>query len=99
MTCAKKQVKCAIETPRGDVFYGDNSVKNPQETCPREPGEDYTKCKTICNQPGHAEEMALRAAEGYDLTGARATISGIDHLCKSCQKQLYAAGVKEFYLS
>lgn len=100
MTCAKKVVKCVIETPKGDYFYGDNSVRNPQDVCPREEGEDYTKCKTICDQPGHAEEMALKAARdaGVDVSGGRVFISGIDHYCKSCQRKLYAAGIKELNL-
>lgn len=98
MTCAKRQVTCLIELPNGDTFYGDNSVRNPQEVCPREEGEGYEKCITICDQPGHAEVMALKAAEGHDLTGGRAIVGGIDNICKNCQLKLYAAGIRDFSL-
>lgn len=93
MTCAKKIVTCIIKTPNGKEFVGRNDCGNPQVQCPRLPGEDYAKCKEICDQPGHAEEMALEAARGVNLVGATAYLSGIDHYCKRCQKQLFAAGV------
>jgi len=96
MTCAKKQVKCVIQTLDGHVFEGMNDCLKPQKRCPRGPGEDYTKCKTICDQPGHAEEIAIEAANeaGADLTGATAFLSGIDNFCKSCQRKLYKIGVR-----
>lgn len=93
MTCAKKVVTCTIKSADGRMFQGENACGNPQKTCPRLPGEGYAKCKEICQQSGHAEEMALKAAKGHDLTGAVVYIHGIDHYCKSCQQQLFAAGV------
>lgn len=97
MTCAKKIVKCTIITENGLIFSGDNSCVNPQTTCPRLPDEGYEKCKSICLQNGHAEEMALLAAGENNLYGATAYMSGTTHFCESCQKQLFDAGVK--YLS
>lgn len=94
MTCAKKIVRCIIVAESGDVFYGDNSCDTPQVSCPRSKDEDYTKCKTICNQPGHAEEMALRAAGNHNLKGAIAYMQGTTHFCENCQKQLFDAGIK-----
>ena len=82
----------------GDVFYGQNSCDNPQTVCPRTPGEGYEKCKTICQQQGHAETMALaRAAEharGLDVVQGATAYCTHSHFCKDCQIALFAAGVK-----
>lgn len=95
MTCAKKVVICQILTKDGQVFTGRNDCNNPQPLCPREAGEGYEKCKTICDQPGHAEEVALEQAQlaGANLGGAVAYIGGIGHYCKNCQIKLFDAGV------
>jgi deoxycytidylate deaminase len=99
MTCAKKKVRCFIVTEDAkNIFYGTNHCDTPVMVCPRTEGEGYEKCKSICNQKGHAEEMALAEAEGFDLTGATAYIEGIGHYCKSCQIKLFAAGVENLRL-
>lgn len=97
MTCAKKHVCCYI-VHKGKTYVGTNKVNKPQKTCPRGPNEGYKKCTTICDQPGHAEEMALKAAEGVDLTGAVAYLSGIGYYCKSCQEKLFNAGIESLRL-
>jgi hypothetical protein len=47
MTCAKRTVTCRIENyhPSGELEWveGSNYCENPQQVCPRLPGEDYTK--------------------------------------------------------
>jgi deoxycytidylate deaminase len=94
MTCAKKQVHCTIHTAMGAV-YGNNDCANPQPVCPREPGEGYEKCKSICQQAGHAEEMALLHAKqrDFDVKGATAVLYGHSHYCRKCQEALFDAGV------
>lgn len=96
MTCAKTVVKCEIVCLNGKSYFGYNDCANEQKVCPRGPGEGYEKCKSICQQQGHAEEMAILNALGYgaDLRGATAIISGIGHYCKDCQLKLFAAGVE-----
>lgn len=94
--CAKTVVRCTIVSVRGKRYVGENWCANPQSTCPRKLGEDYTKCKTICRQPGHAEEDALRVAGGQ-ARGARAYLEGITYACRSCQEQLYDAGVESIH--
>lgn len=91
--CAKKVVKCRIHAIDGGVFYGENDCAEPQKVCPRQPNEDYLKCRIICKQSGHAEQMALQAA-GEKARGAKAFIHGIDNVCKSCQTALFDAGVR-----
>lgn len=98
MTCAKRRVICVIATPGNRYVFGSNDCRNPQPTCPREPGEDYTKCRTICDQEGHAEIVALiRARErGLDLKHAVAQIEGINHVCRECANALTDAGVSSY---
>jgi hypothetical protein len=92
MTCAKKRVICSIMTSHGQQFIGENLCENPQETCPREPGEGYEKCKSICRQGGHAEIAALEKA-GAQAKGAVAVLSGHTYACQECQEALFGAGI------
>lgn len=92
MTCAKTKVTCELITADGVSFMGENWCENPQAACPREEGEGYEKCKTICKQFGHAEIDALRKA-GDKAVGSRAFINGHTYACQSCQEALYGASV------
>lgn len=92
MTCAKRIVKCKIETPTGKVYWGENSCENPQPSCPRHDGEDYRKCDSICMQKGHAETEALKAA-GDDAIGSTATVYGHYRICDNCMKAMIDAGI------
>ena len=92
MTCAKTTVACKIVASDGTVFVGTNSCVNPQPVCPREPGEGYTKCRTICQQQGHAEIQALRLA-GEKAKGGVAYLRGHTYACQSCQEALFGAGI------
>ena len=97
MACAKKQVTCHIIGRDGLSFVGRNDCRNPQVVCPRLPGEGYEKCKTICDQIGHAEEVALMEA-GDMAQGGTAVLSGIGYYCRECQLKLFAAGIKNLRL-
>ena len=90
--CAKTTVTCTIVAADGSHFVGTNSCANPQEKCPRSAGEDYTKCRTVCDQQGHAEVQALKIA-GEKAVGAHAYIEGHTYACMDCQHALYRAGV------
>jgi deoxycytidylate deaminase len=97
--CAKRTVTCRIENehPSGEVEWveASNACENPQPTCPREPGEGYEKCKTICRQGGHAETeaVALAAKSGIDIRGGTAIVRGHYWICEPCGAALRAAGV------
>jgi deoxycytidylate deaminase len=93
MTCAKKKVTCIIVSPIGKIFTGENSCRNPQTSCPRNPGEDYAKCITICEQEGHAEMVALQKA-GHHAQGSIVYLIGHSHYCRNCQIDLFNAGVQ-----
>lgn len=94
--CAKKVVTCEIITVDGYKYTGMNICRNPQENCPRLDNEGYEKCKTICQQVGHAEIVALTMAQSHwaSLKGATAVIRGIGYSCRNCQEELYSAGIK-----
>jgi len=94
--CAKAQVVCLLYAKDGQIVGGSNDCENPQEKCPRLPGEGYEKCKTVCRQAGHAEVRAIENAKqlGVDLYGARALLIGHTHYCPECQHALFKAGVK-----
>ena len=97
--CAKRRVQCLIYPIGTAPIMGENDCANPQPTCPRLPGEGYEKCKTICQQAGHAEIVALRKAEewtgniGHNLQGAKAFVRGHYWICEPCGKALRDAGI------
>lgn len=95
--CVKATVRCTLVTPEGERIVGENWCRNPQTVCPREPGEDYTKCTTVCQQEGHAEQVVVRLA-GDKARGAHAFLEGHTYACMACQHALFGAGVERFSL-
>ncbi len=92
--CAKQVVVAVLTTREGVVFTGDNSCINPQPVCPRSTGEGYAKCVDVCNQDGHAEAKAIRAA-GAAAEGSTIALEGHIGPCLGCQKVCAEAGVRE----
>lgn len=92
--CAKAQVRCTIISPDGRPFVGTNYCLNAQPACPREPGEGYEKCASICRQVGHAEQVAYdkAAAEG-GVRGGIAYLEGHTYACQACQERLFGGGL------
>jgi deoxycytidylate deaminase len=91
--CAKRQVRCIITAVESTAqFVGENDCANPQGTCPREPGEGYEKCQSICQQSGHAEAEAVKAA-GDAARGGSAQLWGHYWMCEPCGRALRDAGV------
>lgn len=100
MTCAKRRVLCILADNYGNVTIGENYCDEPQEVCPRGPGEDYTKCKTICRQDSHAEIIALTKwfLKHPESIPTHALILGHDRVCEDCSRALYECGVKHVTL-
>jgi hypothetical protein len=92
MTCAKTRVRVTLTHPDGRSWTGENRCRNPQAVCPRLPGEGYDKCRTVCDQVGHAERDALQLA-GEHAHGCTASLDGHTYYCMECQHALFAAGV------
>jgi hypothetical protein len=90
--CAKSTVTCTIVTANGEQFVGSNYCRNAQEACPRTLGEGYEKCRSVCDQVGHAEIVAIALA-GKKAKGARAYLKGHTYACQPCQEALFGAGV------
>ena len=95
--CVKATVRCTLVTPAGEHIVGENWCRNPQTACPRAPGEDYTKCTTVCQQEGHAEAVAVKLA-GAKAHGAHAFLEGHTYACMACQHALFGAGVRALSL-
>lgn len=100
--CAKVVIECFIQGPGGRHSYGSNFCHNPQESCPRLPGEGYEKCHSICRQEGHAETVALTEyIERYGedaVHGSTAEVYGHYHCCIDCAQALARAGVTEILI-
>lgn len=90
--CAKRVVKATLVCLDGSRFVGTNDCMTPQKTCPRESGEGYGKCASVCRQPGHAERVAIKAA-GPKANGATMYIEGIDWSCDDCQRAMRDCGI------
>jgi len=92
--CAKRRVVCTIYDIDGDKHVGTNDCANAQPVCPRAPGEGYEKCKSVCQQGGHAEIEAIRVA-GDKARFASAVLVGHYWMCEECGAALRKAGVHE----
>ncbi len=91
--CAKRRVQAVLTSPTGEVFIAENSCLNPQLVCPRARGEGYEKCKTICQQVGHAEPQVLRQAGLQHSMGAHLKITH-HYACEECLIACKRAGVE-----
>ncbi len=97
--CAKLTTVAIIEN-KGKYWIGINSCNNPQELCPRgnmPSGVGYALCKSICQQTGHAEENAVKAA-GKDANGGKLYLFGHTYICSNCENLIKEAGIKSSYI-
>jgi len=89
--CAKKQVWAVLVTKDNELFMGMNLCRKAQTVCPRESGEGYAKCHTICETMGHAEEIALELAGSKARSGKM--YIGHHRICIDCQVKMMRADV------
>lgn len=88
--CFKRQVMAVIIDKNGNIASGENRISNRAvNQCPRDKGEDYEKCKSICNQEGHAEIMAIKQAKkrGLDLNESFLYLIGHHRICDNCNSE------------
>jgi hypothetical protein len=90
--CAKRIVHAALFTADGEQYLSSNYCLNPQTSCPRADGEGYEKCRTICQQPGHAETNVIRMA-GKKARGSTVLVFGHDRACDACQQACEEQGI------
>lgn len=93
--CAKVTTIAIVITTTGEEIIGFNACMEPQEICPRKPGEDYTKCRTVCKQIGHAEFVACLFA-GKKSKGGRLVLCGHTYCCDDCLGIMSKAGIAEY---
>lgn len=94
--CAKQTTRATIIAPDGRRFVGTNDCRNPQPTCPRAgmpTGVGYELCQSVCQQTGHAEANACRAADGQAHGGAL-YLEGHYYACEPCKTAAKEAGVE-----
>jgi len=101
MTCAKAHVRAVlIPVGNGPRFTGTNACRNPQRVCPRiEAGHgrnEYSLCSLICQQEGHAEIQALKAA-GPWAVGSTVFVNH-HRVCRDCSEAMERAGVARVVL-
>ena len=92
MTCAKVRVVAFLVGRSGKWYDGENWCANPQQVCPRLPGEGYEKCQSVCQQNAHAEVEAIQAA-GDDACGGLMYVK-YHYCCEACTRACNAAGVQ-----
>lgn len=96
MTCAKQEVRATVVTHDGrQHFSSTNYARRPQTACPRAgmpTGVGYELCKSVCDQPAHAEVNALRLA-GRRANGGTLYIEGHTYACESCKAAAREAGI------
>ena len=89
--CAKAHVVATLTTLDGQQFQSSNFCLTPHSICPRDEqgyksGEGYHLCKTICNQPAHAEENVIYYARKQGASVRNASIE-VEYtwICEGCK--------------
>jgi len=98
--CTRGVVKCTLVHPDGRRWEGENWVRNHQPVCPRgslPSGVGYEMCRDICQQVGHAEVVAARAA-GDNAAGCTAYVEGHTYACDDCKSVLASVGVHDIVI-
>jgi len=96
--CVKRPVSAVVTLKDGRVLIGGNFCTNQQPTCPRQPGEGYEKCYTVCGQIGHAEQVAVRliirelaqTSSSYASQITSVDVYGHHGPCDACKRMLAA---------
>ncbi|WP_027798273.1 cytidine/deoxycytidylate deaminase family protein [Paraburkholderia dilworthii] len=93
--CAKQTVTATVVSKRGDRYVATNHCMNPQTVCPRAgmaTGQGYELCKSICQQPAHAEVNAILFAGGA-AQGASLRLEGHTYACEQCKEVARKYGI------
>ncbi len=100
-----KQPTAAVVVKNGKIIGRGANAGKKIDVCPRAilkcpTGEGYELCKSVCEQEGHAEVMAINdaLAKGEDLAGADMYLDGHWWVCKPCWDEIIRAGIKNVYL-
>lgn len=93
--CVKQTVTATVVTADGTRYVATNHCMNPQTECPRADmptGVGYELCKSVCQQPAHAEVNAINLA-GDAARGAVLYLEGHTYACEACKSAAEQAGI------
>ena len=107
-----KQPTAAVIVKKGKIIGRGVNAGKRVEVCPRvirgcPTGTGYELCKSVCQQEGHAEVMAIRDAlkanlkankKNKNLKGASMYLDGHWWVCKPCWDEIIKAGISRVYL-
>lgn len=93
MTCAKVHVEALLMTREGAFFRGTNGCAQPQVKCPRYAGEGYAKCKSVCEQEGHAETVAMDRARLSGWRYGGTMFVDYKRICDECLEECHKHGL------
>jgi deoxycytidylate deaminase len=92
--CAKMVVTATVVALNGKRYRATNYCRKPQLSCARAgmpSGVGYELCKSVCDQPEHAEVNAVLGA-GPDAAGATVYLVGHTYACQACVDFCVKAG-------
>ncbi len=104
--CVKQPTGAVVVKSGHIIGRGSNSGKKV-DVCPRwnsSTGQDYDKCRLICEQSGHAEVTALLNAleQGLsmdEISGADVYLYGHWYCCSNCWDKMIQFNIKNVYLT
>ena len=98
--CAKQNTLAIVEK-NGKYWIGTNSCIRPQATCPRgnmPSGVGYEFCNDICQQTGHAEVNAIKAAGKKNAKDSNLYLFGHYRICDDCASLTKEYKVKKVFI-
>lgn len=100
-----KQPTAAVVVKRGKIIGRGVNAGKRVEVCPRvvhncPTGTGYEWCKTVCEQEGHCEIVAIRntLSNGNNPKGASMYLDGHWWVCKPCWDEIIRVGIVRVFL-
>ncbi len=100
-----KQPTAAVVVKNGKIIGRGANAGKKVEICPRvvqncPTGTGYEYCRSVCEQEGHAEVMAIRDVlkNCHDPRGADIYLEGHWWICEPCWNEIIKAGINRVFL-
>ena len=98
--CTKQTTIAFIVKNNQVISFGTNFIQNYQAECPRSglpTGVGYDLCKSVCDQPAHAEANACYEA-GENAKDGILYLIGHYYICDNCKKIMKRFGIKKYII-